>query len=103
MQPSSGASSRSCGGSNTTRRGSARRNTDCSKCVKRERELVLIEVRWLEILAADILKESVPRSVLANSVWAIIARFKIKSLQTRAQAEVATARARAASQVVVLQ
>ena len=26
---------RSCGGSNTTRRGSARRNTDYSKCVKR--------------------------------------------------------------------
>ena len=59
------------------------------------------EVRWLEILAADILKESVPRSVLDNSVWAIIARFR--SLQTRAQAEVATARGRAASQVIVLQ
>ena len=67
----------------------------------KERELVLKEVRWLEILAADILKESVPRSVLDNSIWAIIARFK--SLQTRAQAEMATARARAASQVIVLQ
>ena len=55
----------------------------------------------VEILAADILKESVPRSVLDNSIWAIIARFK--SLQTRAQAEMATARARAASQVIVLQ
>ena len=62
---------------------------------------VMKEVRWLEILAADILKESVPRSVLDNSIWAIIARFK--SLQTRAQAEMATARARAASQVIVLQ
>ena len=67
----------------------------------KRRKLVAKEVRWLEILAADILKESVPRSVLDNSVWAIIARFR--SLQTRAQAEVATARGRAASQVIVLQ
>ena len=51
----------------------------------KERELVNKEVRWLMSIAKDMTDEAKSRPVLANSLWAVVARFQ--SLQTRAKAQ----------------
>ena len=67
----------------------------------KERELVNKEMRWLMSIAKDITRdEGKSRPVLANSLWAVVARFQ--SLQTRAKAELLAAEARSATSAVDL-
>lgn len=66
----------------------------------KERELVNKEMRWLMSLAMDITDEGKSRPVLANSLWAVVARFQ--SLQTRAKAELLASEARGATSAVDL-
>ena len=66
----------------------------------KERELVNKEMRWLMSIAKDITDEGKSRPVLANSLWAVVARFQ--SLQTRAKAELLAAEARGATSAVDL-
>ena len=66
----------------------------------KERELVNKEMRWLMSIAKDITDEGKSRPVLANSLWAVVARFQ--SLQTRAKAELLASEARGATSAVDL-
>ena len=66
----------------------------------KERELVNKEMRWLMSIAKDITDEGKSRPVLANSLWAVVARFQ--SLQTRAEAELLASEARGATSAVDL-
>ena len=66
----------------------------------KERELVNKEMRWLMSIAKDITDEGKSRPVLANSLWAVVARFQ--SLQTRAKAELLASEARGATSAAEL-
>ena len=66
----------------------------------KERELVNKEMRWLMSIAKDMTDEAKSRPVLANSPWAVVARFQ--SLQTRAKAELLAAEALGATSAVDL-
>ena len=66
----------------------------------KERELVNKEMRWLMSIANDITDEAKSRPVLANSLWAVVARFQ--SRQTRANSELLASEARGATSAVDL-